>query len=109
MSPIKIYYIINYYGSYYSKKTNTLWLILEYCPAGSIIDLMLSMNRTYTEEEISTIMKSVLKGLILIHSKNLIHRDVKAANIFLSENGFAKLGDFGVGTKLGIGDFFRNS
>ena len=102
-------YIINYYGSYYSKKTNTLWLILEYCPAGSIVDLMLSMNRTYTEEEISTIMKSVLKGLILIHSKNLIHRDIKAANIFLSENGFAKLGDFGVGTKLGIGDFFRNS
>ena len=102
-------YIINYYGSYYSKKTNTLWLILEYCPAGSIVDLMLSMNRTYTEEEISTIMKSVLKGLILIHSKNLIHRDIKAANIFLSKNGFAKLGDFGVGAKLGIGDFYRNS
>ena len=101
-------YIVNYYGSYYSKKTNTLWLILEYCPAGSVIDLMLSMNRTYTEQEISTIMKNVLKGLILIHSKNLIHRDIKAANIFLSEDGFAKLGDFGVGTKLGIGDF-RNS
>lgn len=102
-------YIVNYYGSYYSKKTNTFWLILEYCPAGSVIDLMLSMNRTYTEQEISTIMKNVLKGLILIHSKNLIHRDIKAANIFLSEDGFAKLGDFGVGTKLGIGDYFRNS
>ena len=102
-------YIINYYGSYYSKKANTLWLILEYCPAGSVIDLMLSMNRTYTEKEISTIIKNVLIGLILIHSKNLIHRDIKAANIFLSEDGFAKLGDFGVGTKLGIGDYFRNS
>ena len=75
-------YIVNYYGSYYSKKSNTLWLILEYCPAGSLIDLMLSMNRTYTEQEISTIMKNVLNGLILIHSKNLIHRDIKAANIF---------------------------
>ena len=102
-------YIVNYYGSYYSKKTNTLWLILEYCPAGSIVDLMLSMNRTYSEEEISTIMKNVLKGLILIHSKNLIHRDIKAANIFLSQNGYAKLGDFGVGVQLGINDFFRNS
>ena len=102
-------YIVNYYGSYYSKKTNTLWLILEYCPAGSIVDLMLSMNRTYSEEEISTIMKNVLKGLILIHSKNLIHRDIKAANIFLSQNGYAKLGDFGVGAQLGINDFFRNS
>ena len=102
-------YIVNYYGSYYSNKTNTLWLILEYCPAGSIIDLMLSMNRVYTEEEISTIIKNVLQGLILIHSKNLIHRDIKAANIFLSEDGHAKLGDFGVGTKLGIDNCFRNS
>ena len=102
-------YIVNYYGSYYSKKSNTLWLILEYCPAGSLIDLMLSMNRTYTEQEISTIMKNVLNGLILIHSKNLIHRDIKAANIFLSKNGFAKLGDFGVGTKLGINDWSRKS
>ena len=96
-------YIVNYYGSYYSKKTNTLWLILEYCPPGSIIDLMLSMNRAYSEQEISTIMKNVLKGLIFIHSKNLIHRDIKAANIFLTEDGFAKLGDFGVGVKLGTG------
>ena len=102
-------YIVNYYGSYYSKKTNTLWLILEYCHPGSVVDLMLAMNRTYTEQEISTIMKDVLNGLILIHSKNLIHRDIKAANIFLSEDGFAKLGDFGVGAKLGIGDYFRNS
>ena len=102
-------YIVNYYGSYYSKKSNTLWLILEYCPAGSLIDLMLSMNRTYTEQEISTIMKNVLNGLILIHSKNLIHRDIKAANIFLSKNGYAKLGDFGVGTKLGINDWSRKS
>ena len=102
-------YIVNYYGSYYSKKTNTLWLILEYCPPGSIIDLMLSMNRAYSEQEISTIMKNVLKGLIFIHSKNLIHRDIKAANIFLTEDGFAKLGDFGVGVKLGTGVLFRNS
>ena len=100
-------YIVKYYGSYFSRQTNTLWLILEYCDSGSVIDLMLAMDRTYTEIEIATIMKMVLKGLILIHEKNLIHRDVKGANILLSGNGFAKLADFGVGVQLH--DDFRKS
>ena len=45
---------------------------------------MLAMDRTYTEIEIATIIKMVLKSLIIIHEKNLIHRDVKGANILLS-------------------------
>jgi serine/threonine-protein kinase 24/25/MST4 len=93
-------YILEYYGSYFSRRTNTLWLIIEYCSFGSTIDLMLAMNRIYTEIEVATIIKMVLQGLIIIHEKNLIHRDIKGANILLSADGFAKLGDFGVGTKL---------
>ena len=46
---------------------------------------MLAMDRTYTEIEIATIMKMVLKGLILIHEKNLIHRDVKAQIFYYQE------------------------
>jgi serine/threonine protein kinase len=42
----------------------------------------------------------VLKGLIIIHKKNLIHRDIKGANILISGDGFAKIGDFGVGVQL---------
>ena len=102
-------YIVNYYGSYFSRKSNTLWLILEYCSSGSVIDLMLAMNRTFTEIEISTIMENVLQGLIIIHSMNLIHRDIKGANILLSEDGYAKLGDFGVGIRLTGDVYFRNS
>ena len=93
-------FIVKYYGSYFSRKSNTLWLILEYCSSGSAIDLMLSMDRTFSEVEVATIMEMVLQGLELIHSKNLIHRDIKGANILLSEDGYAKLGDFGVGAQL---------
>ena len=92
--------IVKYFGSYFSRQTNTLWLILEFCDSGSVIDLMLAMDRTYTEVEIATIIKMVLNGLILIHEKNLIHRDIKGANILLSGEGFAKIGDFGVGVQL---------
>ena len=101
-------YVVKYYGSYFSRKTNTLWLILEYCSSGSVIDLMLSMNRTFSEVEVATIMEMVLKGLVDIHKKNLIHRDIKGANILLSDEGYAKIGDFGVGVHL-INEKKRNS
>ena len=93
-------YILKYYGSYYSRKSNTLWLILEYCSSGSLIDLMCSTMKTLNELEVSTIMENILKALQIIHNKKLIHRDIKAANILLSSDGYAKLADFGVGTKL---------
>jgi len=93
-------YIVKYYGSYFSRKSNTIWLILEYCSSGSAIDLMLSMNRTFSEVEVATIMEMILKGCILMHKQNLIHRDIKGANILISEDGYAKLGDFGVGAFL---------
>ena len=101
-------YILKYYGSYYSRETNTIWLILEYCAAGSAVDLMLSMGRTLSEVEVSTIMEMVLKGLIYIHKLNLIHRDIKGANIMLSEDGYAKLGDFGIGIQM-TDDEYRTS
>ena len=77
-------YIVKYLCSYFSRITNTLWLILEYCASGSVMDLMLAMDRAYTEIEIATIIKMVLKGLVVIQEKNLIHRDAKGANILLS-------------------------
>ena len=101
-------YILKYYGSYFSRKTNSLWLILEYCESGSIVDLMLAMDRTYNEIELATIIKMVLEGLILLHKKKLIHRDIKGANILLSSDGYAKLGDFGVGVEM-VNDKFRTS
>ena len=93
-------YITKYYGSYYSRKSNTVWLILEYCSCGSAVDLMLAMDRTLSEVEVSTIIEMVLKGLRDIHNINLIHRDIKGSNILLSEDGCAKLADFGVGIQL---------
>lgn len=55
-------YIVKYYGSYYSFKFNNLWLILEYCALGSVMDFLISMNRPFNEIEIATIISMVLKG-----------------------------------------------
>ena len=101
-------YILKYYGSYYSRKSNTIWLILEYCYCGSLVDLMFSIDRRYSEIEIATFIEMVLQGLISLHEMNIIHRDIKAQNILLAEDGCAKLGDFGIGIKLTDKQFRRS-
>ena len=69
---------------------------------------MLSMDRTFTEIEISSIISMVLKGLDYIHNKNLIHRDIKGANILINNQGIVKIADFGVSVQL-INELNRNS
>ena len=91
-------YIIHYYGSYLKNKT--IWIILEYCDAGSVLDLMRISNKNLNEQQIASIISMVLKGLIFLHEQKKIHRDIKAGNILLSNNGYAKLGDFGVSAEL---------
>ena len=90
--------IINYYNYFFNK--NELWLVMEYCDGGSLSDIMEYINRPLNEQEISALCRGVLKGLVYIHSKNRIHRDIKAANLLLTSNGDVKLCDFGVSAQL---------
>jgi len=91
-------YIISYYGSYF--KDSELWIVMEFCGAGSVSDLMRITDKTMNEEQISVILKDALKGLLYLHSKRKIHRDIKAGNILLNNKGEGKLADFGVSGQL---------
>lgn len=73
-----------------------LSIVMEYCRGGSVKDVMKNLDRTLNYEQILVITRDALCGLEYLHSKGKIHRDVKAANILLQEDGIAKLGDFGV-------------
>ncbi|XP_070534549.1 serine/threonine-protein kinase 3-like [Ptychodera flava] len=92
------HYIVKYYGSYF--KNTDLWIVMEYCGAGSVSDIMRLRNKTLSEGEIAAILQSTLKGLEYLHSRRKIHRDIKAGNILLNNEGHAKLADFGVAGQL---------
>uniref|UniRef100_A0A1I8QFB0 non-specific serine/threonine protein kinase n=1 Tax=Stomoxys calcitrans TaxID=35570 RepID=A0A1I8QFB0_STOCA len=91
-------YVVRYYGSYF--KQYDLWICMEYCGAGSVSDIMRLRKKTLTEDEISTILSDTLKGLVYLHLRRKIHRDIKAGNILLNTEGYAKLADFGVAGQL---------
>jgi thousand and one amino acid protein kinase len=83
---------VSYKGCYL--KDQYAWLVMEYC-LGSASDLLEVNKKSLCEPEIATIMRDSLDGLAYLHSKNFIHRDIKAGNILLNDEGIVKLADFG--------------
>lgn len=91
-------FIVRYYGSYF--KDNELWIVMEYCGAGSACDMMKICDNTLSEDQIAVVCKDVLGGLAYLHGLLKIHRDIKAGNILLNNEGASKLADFGVSGQL---------
>ena len=73
------------------------FLALEYCPGGTLDQLLLEQGRQPMERALQ-LVGDVTLGLEHTHLKQVLHRDVKPANVFLNEASRAKLGDFGTGT-----------
>uniref|UniRef100_A0A915ATY1 Mitogen-activated protein kinase kinase kinase kinase n=5 Tax=Parascaris univalens TaxID=6257 RepID=A0A915ATY1_PARUN len=89
--------IIAYHGSYLRR--DRLWIVMEYCSGGSLQDIY-HMTGPLSELQIAFVCRETLKGLHYLHSKGMVHRDVKGANILLTHLGDVKLADFGIAAQI---------
>ncbi|KAM6453278.1 misshapen-like kinase 1 isoform 12-T12 [Liasis olivaceus] len=97
--------IATYYGAFVKKSPpgndDQLWLVMEFCGAGSVTDLVKNTKGNALKEDcIAYICREILRGLAHLHAHKVIHRDIKGQNVLLTENAEVKLVDFGVSAQL---------
>ncbi|KAM9809533.1 mitogen-activated protein kinase kinase kinase kinase 3-like isoform 5-T5 [Syngnathus typhle] len=89
--------IVAYFGSYLRR--DKLWISMEYCGGGSLQDIY-HVTGPLLESQIAYMSRETLQGLYYLHNKGKMHRDIKGANILLTDNGYVKLADFGVSAQI---------
>ena len=97
LASLKSKWIIEYFASFVRKES--LWIVMEYCAGGSCLDRMKSCG-IFHENQVAVILRQTLEGLAYLHGLGKIHRDIKSANILLTNDGNVKLADFGVSGQI---------
>lgn len=98
--------VISYKEAFYDEEKNTLNVVMEYADDGDLdnkIEEHKKFQTNFAEEEIWKIVIQTVHGLKALHSKRILHRDIKSANVFLTKEGKVKLGDLNVSKELKIG------
>jgi mitogen-activated protein kinase kinase kinase len=89
--------IVQYLGS--NTEETRLNIFLEYVPGGSVASMLVNYG-PLGESLICHFVRQILEGLTYLHSMNIIHRDIKGANILVDQKGGVKISDFGISKRV---------
>ncbi|CAD6185462.1 unnamed protein product [Caenorhabditis auriculariae] len=90
--------ILQLLGCYFFE--NKLNMMLEFCGGGALDMIMLELEKGLTEKQIAVVARYTCEALQYLHQNHIIHRDLKAGNILLTQDGVVKVADFGVSVKM---------
>ncbi|CAL9079511.1 unnamed protein product [Musa textilis] len=88
--------IVQYYGT--DKEDSKLYIFLELVTQGSLASLY--QKYRLQDSQVSAYTRQILNGLNYLHERNIVHRDIKSANILVHANGSVKLADFGLAKEM---------
>ena len=99
LASVKSNFVISYKEAFFDEKDNTLGMVMEYADGGDLYQKIKENRKThrlFEESDIWRIFIQLVKGLKALHELNILHRDLKSANVFLMRDGSVKLGDLNV-------------
>ena len=91
--------VIQYKEAFFDESSGHLCIVMELADSGDLkskVEKARELKQFVKEDKIWHIFRQLLEGLQALHSAGIVHRDIKAANVFLSKNGDVKLGDLNV-------------
>ena len=91
--------IISYKEAFIDSDSQALWIVMEYADDGDVFQKIIKHQKdstSFNEEFIWKIFITVVRGLKALHDLDIMHRDLKSANVFLNKDGTGKLGDLNV-------------
>ncbi|XP_051747592.1 uncharacterized protein LOC127511109 [Ctenopharyngodon idella] len=102
-------YIVGYEGSFEDRESGFFYIVSEYCAGGDLFKKMQTNRGYFEEQQILDWLVQICLALQYLHNNNVLHRDIKPQNVFLTEDGYINLGDFGCSKVLQSADQYATS
>ena len=95
MAEIDSHFVVGYFDSFITA-TNSICIVMEYCQHGDLCNAIKKQNgKSFANNFLWKVFIHICLGVHYLHARNVIHRDIKSLNVFLTQDNSAKLGDFG--------------
>ena len=108
LASVKSNFVVSYKEAFFDEKDRTLCIVMEFADNGDLLNKITEHKKRsifFDESTIWSIFIQLVRGLKSLHDLNILHRDLKSANVFLFSNGEVKIGDLNVSkvTRGGLG------